>query len=157
MRFRAGALWFTFYLTLATAAIVAEASPWAGTWRLDQARSTRASSSPYKRVTLTIQPDGEGLRVLYDMVGVRGGVTHLEWTGRFDGHDYAVQGADTVLTNAYRRVDDRSYAIEVKVDGVPVASAMAAVSPDGQTLTVRQRERDARGAEVTTTSVYERQ
>jgi hypothetical protein len=128
-----------------------------GTWRLDSTRSTRASSSPYKRVTLTIEPAGDGLRVLYDMVGNRGGVTHLEWSGRLDGQDYAVQGADTVLTNAYRRLDDRSYAIEVKVAGVPVASAVAAVSPDGRTLTVKQREHDARGAEVTTTAVYDRQ
>ena len=28
--------------------------------------------------------------------------------GGFDGKDYAVQGADYVLTNAYRRIDDRT-------------------------------------------------
>jgi hypothetical protein len=150
---------FTLCLTALTATTVAAPaapSPWLGRWRLDPARSTRAASSSYKRVTLTIEPAGDGLRVLYDMVGTRGGVTHLEWTGRFDGHDYAVQGADAILTNAYRPVDDRSYAIAVKVDGIAVASAVAAVSPDGRTLTVRQRDRDAHGAQVTTTAVYDR-
>ena len=34
---------------------------------------------------------------------------HLEWTGKFDGNDYPVQGVEVVLTNAYRRVDDRTY------------------------------------------------
>src|SRR5262245_6002263 len=127
MRFRTAGVVLTLTWTLGVAPTVAQAAPWVGTWRLDPARSTRGSSSPYKRVTLTIEPAGDGLRVLYDMVGNRGGVTHLEWTGRFDGQDYAVQGADTVLTNAYRRQDDRSYAIEVKVEGNPVASAVAAV------------------------------
>jgi hypothetical protein len=128
-----------------------------GRWRLDPSRSTRATSSPYKRVMLTIEPAGDGLRVLYDMVGTRGGVMHLEWTGRFDGRDYAVQGADTVLTNAYRRLDAQRYTIDVKVEGNPVAGAVAAVSADGRTLTVTQVERNARGAEITTTAVYEKQ
>lgn len=132
-------------------------APWFGTWRLDPARSTeRPDPSPYRRVTLRIEPSGDGLAVVYDMVGTRGGVTHLEWVGRFDGRDYAVQGVDYVLTNAYRQIDDRGYEIVVKVDGAVAATAMAAVSPDGTTLSVETMERDPRGGTVTTTAVYER-
>jgi hypothetical protein len=131
--------------------------PWLGTWRLNPERSPqRTAPSPYKRVTLRIEPAGDGLTVIYDMVGVRGGVTHVEWTGRFDGRDYPVQGVDYVLTNAYRRIDDRSYEITVKVDGAPAAVARATVSADGRTLTVTTTERDARGAPLVTTTVYER-
>ena len=145
-------------LTIAWGLTVAASSdPWVGTWQLDPAASTRAQASPYKRVTLTITSSGEDtLSVVYDMVGLRGGVTHLEWTGRFDGRDYPVQGSDTVMTNAYRRLDDRSYAIDVKVDGSPVASARASVSADGQTLMVTQQERDAQGRQVTSTATYRR-
>ena len=107
-------------------------------------------------MTLRIEPWEDGLAVIYDMVGTRGGVTHVEWTGRFDGRDYAVQGVDAVLTNAYRRIDDRRYDILVKADGVLAATAHVIVSPDGQTLTARTDERDARGNVVTTTAVYER-
>ncbi len=132
---------------------------WFGTWRLDAARSTqRAEPSPYKRVTLQIVPSGQdGLSVVYDMVGVRGGVTHLEWTGRFDGRDYPVQGVDYVMTNAYRRIDHRRYAIEVKVDGRPAASAVATVAPDGRTLTVDTEERAPDGRTAATRAVYIRQ
>src|SRR6266540_2915074 len=73
-------------------------APWFGTWRLDPARSTATSNSPYKRVTLTIEPWEAGLEVLYDMVGTRGGITHVEWNGRFDDKDYPVQGIDYVMT-----------------------------------------------------------
>ena len=38
---------------------------------------------PYKRATYTIEPwGGDGMKVIYDMVHPRGGVTHLEWQGR---------------------------------------------------------------------------
>jgi hypothetical protein len=60
------------------------------------------------------------------------------------------------MTNAYRRLDDRSYAIDVKVDGTPVATATASVSADGRTLTVTQQERDVNGRRVTSTSAYAR-
>ena len=109
-------------------------APWIGTWRLNPAKSTVNNDSRFKRVTLKIEPVGEGLRVSYDMVGMRGGVNHMEWTGAFDGKDYAVQGLDYVLTNAYTRVSDRSYRIVIKVDGVPAATATVVVSEDGKTL-----------------------
>jgi hypothetical protein len=135
-----------------------EQAAWFGTWRLDPERSTtRAEPSPYRRVTLRIEPAGDGLRVIYDLVGTRGGVTHMEWTGRFDGHDYAVQGVDYVLTNAYRRIDDRRYEIVVKVDGATAATAVAEVSPDGRTLTVVTAEKTGAGQTLDTTAVYERQ
>jgi len=132
-------------------------APWFGAWQLNAAKSSaRTAPSPYKRVTTRIEPASDGLRVTYDMVGTRGGVTHMEWTGRFDSRDYPVQGVDYVLTNAYRRIDDRRYEILVKVDGRLAATAVAVVSPDGNTLTVSTAERSASGSSVTTTAVYDR-
>ena len=134
-----------------------ERAPWLGTWQLDPARGTqRTTSSPYKRVTLNIAPQDEGLRVSYDMVGTRGGVSHREWTGRLDGRDYPMQGVDYVMTNAYRLVSDRSYEIAVKMEGNAVGTATVTVSPDGSTLTVVTRERDARGQPTESTAVYTR-
>jgi hypothetical protein len=134
-----------------------ETAPWIGRWRQDLSRSAGRSEPPtYKRVTLRIEPAGENLRVTYDMVGVRGGRTHLEWTGRMDGRDYRVQGLDYVLTNAYRPVGARSYEIIVKVDGAPAATAVAIVSDDGRTMTVSTTERDQKGRTVESTAVYER-
>jgi hypothetical protein len=71
----------------------------------------------------------DGLRVVYDMVRRRGGITHMEWNGRFDGKEYPVQGVDYVLTNAYRKLSDRSYEIVVKVDGRAAAVATRSCHP----------------------------
>src|SRR5262245_16893408 len=126
-------------------------APWFGTWQLQN------PDSRYKRVTSRIEPSAnDGLTVIYDMVGARGGVTHMEWTGKFDGKDYPVQGVDYVLTNAYMRIDDDGYQIVVKVDGAVVATAKVVVSPDGKTLTTVTTEKNAQGKDVSSTTVYER-
>ena len=41
------------------------------------------------------------MKVIYEMVHPRGGVTHLEWMGRIDGKDYPLQGIDAFVTYAY--------------------------------------------------------
>ena len=135
-----------------------EKAPWFGTWQLNPARSTsRAAPSPYRRVTFSIEPAEDGVKATYRMVGTRGGVTRMEWSGPFNGKDYAVQGVDNVLTNAYRRLDDRSYEIVVKVEGQVAATATARVSPDGKVLSVATSERAPDGQRVNTVAVYDKQ
>ena len=128
------------------------AAPWIGTWKLDPVRST-AQSDRYKRVITRIEPSEDGLKVTYEMVGTRGGVSHLEWAGKLDGKDYPVEGIDSVLTNAYTLLGDRSYRIVVKVEGVMAETAVVEVSADGKTLT----STTTRKGGVTTLSVYQRQ
>lgn len=128
--------------------------PWFGNWQQLPPSKPWFDPWPYQKVTLRIEPWDDGLRVVYDMVRRRGGITHMEWTGRFDGQDYPVQGVDYVLTNAYRRLSDRSYEIVVRVDGREAAVATADVSGDGKTMTVNTLERDARGRTVKTSAVY---
>jgi hypothetical protein len=130
--------------------------PWAGTWRLNPGKSTPAPNSPYRRITSKISIWENGLKVTYDMVGTRGGVTHLEWSGRFDGKDYAVQGVDYVMTNAYSRIDDRSYSIVVKQDGQVTSTVKVTVSADGRTLTAITSGKNAQGQDASTTAVYDR-
>ena len=123
-----------------------------GTWKLDPVRST-AAPDRYKRVMTTIEPSGDGLKVTYEMIGIRGGVSHLEWAGKLDGKDYPVEGIDSVLTNAYTLLGERSYRIVVKVEGVIAETAVVEVSRDGKTLS----STTTRKGGVTTLSVYQRQ
>ena len=125
--------------------------PWIGTWK--QANP----DSRYKRVISTIEPWQDGLKVTYDMVGIRGGVTHMEWSGKFDGKDYAVQGVDYVMTNAYTLLNNHSYRIVIKVDGAVAATATVEISPDGKKLVTVTSQGDARGQNVTSTAVYAKQ
>ena len=148
----------TFLFALFTAACLCaqQQAPWIGTWQQVPPETKWFDPWPYQKVTLRIEPSDEGLRVVYDMVRRRGGMQHMEWSGRFDGRDYPVQGVDYVLTNAYRKLSDRGYEIVVRVDGRAAAVATAVVSSDGQTLNVDTKEQDAKGRTVTTTARYQR-
>ena len=104
--------------------------PLLGTWRLDFAPQ-------YSRVTCRIEAwEKDGLRVVYDMVGRRGGVTHWEWMGKLDGRDYPLEGVDEFITNAYSQLGERTYSIVLKVDGRVSADSRITVSPDGKTMSV---------------------
>jgi hypothetical protein len=152
------ALLATVFLTLTYHSGVRRLDPWFGTWNLNLEKSTeRPDATRYRRVTSRIEPWEDGLKVSYDMVGIRGGITHTEWTGRLDGKDYPMQGLDYVMTNAYRRIDDRSYEIVIKIDGALAATAHVSVSPDGKTLNVTTDQRMADGRTSRTTAIYDRQ
>jgi hypothetical protein len=150
------------WLVLVAAVIAATPSaqsqaPWFGTWEQVPPERKWFNPWPYQKVTLRIEPQDDGLRVVYDMVRRRGGITHMEWAGRFDGRDYQVQGVDYILTNAYTQISERSYQIVVRVDGREAAVATAVVSGDGSRMTVETVERDRRGQRMTTQAVYVRQ
>lgn len=134
----------------------AQVSPdWFGTWHLDVANSTFIGPAPYVRGTWRVdqRPTGE-IVMIYDQVGVRGGVTHMEWKGRFDGVDQRIHGPDAVVTYAYRVVDERTLDLLVKVDGRPTAGSRVVLQPDG-TVKATTQNGTARGA-VTTVTVYKK-
>jgi hypothetical protein len=139
-----------------TSATHTQQAPWFGTWQQVPPEKSWFDPWPYQKVTLRIEPSDDGLRVVYDMVRRRGGITHIEWSGRFDGRDYPVQGVDYVLTNAYRMLSDRSYEIVVRADGSEVAVATAVVSADGKMLTVDTVERVPGGQGRKSTAAYMR-
>jgi hypothetical protein len=133
-------------------------TPLVGTWRLNLTQSTFASGPPaYGRVICRIEPWEDGLKVVYDMIGTRGGVTHWEWTGRLDGKDYALEGVEEVVTNAYTRIDDHTFTIVTKLDGQATTSTRIVISPDGKVMTVTSPATNPRGQRVVNTAIYEKQ
>jgi hypothetical protein len=132
--------------------------PLVGTWVFVPEKSTADSTLiPFRRGTCKIQWSAGAVRITYDLVRLRGGITHLEWTGAIDGRDYAVQGIDSDVTNAYRRIDARTYEIVQKVNGAVSLVERLVVSADGNTITTTAPLRDPSGRTMTLTTVYERQ
>ena len=128
-------------------------APWLGTWRLAMPSPADNPDPPFSRVTVRIEPAPEGLAVIYDAVRTRGGVAHLEWTGALDGVDRPLEGLDEAVTNAYQRVDDRSYDVAQKADGQLTTTTRVSISPDGRTMTTVTRGRDGRTQSATYTRV----
>lgn len=131
---------------------------WLGVWQLNLDKSVyNPGPAPYKRATMKVERADDKLRFSYDFVHLRGGVQHLEWTGRFDGKDYMVQGIDEYMTYAYKQLDTRTYEIVAKADGQVVAAvATVTISADGRTLTTVTRRKNARGQDITNTTIHDK-
>ena len=138
---------------------------WFGTWTLNLAKSVYVPGPPpYARAQYVIEPwkvgssrtESRGIKVTYDMVYPRGGTTHWEWIGSFDGQPYPLQGIDEYVTYAYQRVDDRTYDVVVRLDDRPAGVSRVVLSADGQTITTTTKGKDSTGRVVITTTVYER-
>ena len=154
MRVQWASLSLVAILLLPGLALAQVAPDWFGSWQLDVSRSTySAGPIPYVRGKWIIRREDDGrILMVYEQVGVRGGVTHLEWKGRFDGADYRLHGPDTLVTYAYSVVNERTLGLLVKVDGHQTATATIVLSPDG-TITATTRTATARGT-TTAASVY---
>jgi hypothetical protein len=144
--------WLLFAPVVASGAT--ELAPeWFGTWHLDVAKSTFIGPTPYVRGTWKVQRgQNEDVVMIYDQVGVRGGVTHMEWKGPFDGTERRLHGPDAVVTYAYRQIDPHTLTLQVKVDGRLTATARVVLSPSG-VVTATTESQSSRGA-MTTTTVY---
>jgi hypothetical protein len=127
---------FIVVVTSSPAGSAQNRGPWFGTWHLDVERSTYAGSAPYRRARCVIEPWNDGLKSVCEMVRVRGGVTHLEWAGRFDGKDYPVQGVEEYVTYAYTPRNERGYDVVIRLDGREAGRSRVTVSEDGRTMTV---------------------
>ena len=111
---------------------------WVGVWTLAAVMAGSPNSAAqrlYTRGTRHITASGDSLTIVDDLVRIRGGVVHLEWTGTVDGRDYPVQGVEVYLTSAYRQVDDHTLELTQKVDGRAVVRATLKLSDDGNTIT----------------------
>jgi hypothetical protein len=126
-----------------------------GTWKLNEAKSKFAAGAP-KNHTVVYVAAGDKVKVTVDGVDGAGKPAHNEWTGMFDGKDYAVTGDPSVDTRAYKRVDDRTLEMTIKKDGKVTVTGKIVVSADGKSRTVTTSGTDSMGMKVENTAVYDK-
>jgi hypothetical protein len=127
-----------------------------GTWKLNEGKSKLAAGAT-KNMTVAYAAAGDSVKVTIDGVDGAGKPTHNEWTGKFDGKDYAVTGDPTSDMRSYKRVDAHKLTFAVKKGGKTTMSGEITVSADGKSRTVTASGMDAMGMKMTGTSVYDKQ
>jgi hypothetical protein len=146
----------TLAVFLAGAALSLAADVNMGTWKLNEAKSKIAPGSA-KNTTVTYAAMGDGVKVTVDGVDKDGKPTHNEWTGNFDGKEYAVTGDPTSDMRSYSKVDDHTTNIVVKKGGKATVTGNLVVAADGKSRTLTTTSTDAAGKAVTNTLVYDKQ
>ncbi len=126
-----------------------------GAWKLNEAKSK--ISGPARNNSVVYEAAGESVKVTVDGVLADGTAAHNEWTGKFDGKDYAVTGDPNSDMRAYKKVDDRTMELTVKKGGKTTTTGRIAVAADGKSRTVTNTTTDAAGKKVTSTAVYDKQ
>jgi len=141
----------TAVVTVAIAAALAgqaQAPPWVGAWELDPAQSEFHSGPAVARETLTIVPYIGAYKIAINRTDLGGRAAQTEAIARFDGTDVLAVGFRVPTTRAFTTVDDRTFEIADKVNGLVTLRRRAAVSVDGRTLTLTEHGVDDSGQNV---------
>ena len=150
----------TSLLTLAlcfAASAVCFASPYTGTWKLNEAKSKFAPGMTKNTMVVYKDAMWGKVKISVDSIDAKGKTGHSEWTGKFDGNDYAVSGDPMADTRAYKKVDDRTMDFTVKKGGKVVVNGRVALAADGKSRTVTTSGTNAKGKKFKNTAVYDKQ
>jgi hypothetical protein len=126
-----------------------------GTWKLNEAKS-KLNPQAGKNNTVIYSAAGDGVKVTVDGVDKDGKPAHNEWTGKFDGKDYPVNGDPTSDTRSYKKVDDNTLEFTGKKGGTVTLTGSVIVAADGKTRTVSVTGTDPSGKKVSSTAVYDK-
>jgi hypothetical protein len=151
----------TIGLTLALcffagAACFAADDPQMGTWKLNEAKSKTAPGME-KLTTVVYEAVGDQVKVTIDGTDADGKPIHNEWTGKFDGKDYAVTGDSTSDMRSYKKIDSHKLKFTVKKGDKTIATGRIVVAADGKSRTVTAKGTDEHGKLFKNVSAYDKQ
>ena len=127
-----------------------------GTWKLNEAKSKFAAGAA-KNHTVVYEAVGDQIKVTVDGTDGAGNAIHNEWTGKFDGKDYALVGDPTADTRSYRKQGARTLLMTVKKAGKVTISGRIVVTANGKSRTVTTTGTDAKGKRFKTIAVYDKE
>ena len=127
-----------------------------GTWKLNNAKSKIPAGTAHNNTVVYAQ-SGDDVTITGDGVDAGGKAVHQEWTGKFDGKDYAAKNSPIHDMRAYTRVDGHTLTYMMKKEGKKVGHGKVVIAADGKSRTVTETSKGADGKEVTTTSVFDKE
>jgi hypothetical protein len=126
-----------------------------GTWKLNEAKSHLAPAAG-KNHTVVYETAGDQIKVTVDGTDSAGSATHNEWTGKFDGKDYALVGDPTADTRSYRKQGARTLLMTGKKGGKVTLTGRIVVTANGKSRTVTTTGTGAKGKRYKNIAVYDK-
>ena len=128
-----------------------------GSWKLNESKSKFAPGTGKNKMVVYKDAKGGKVTIVADGVNAEGKPTHVEWTGKFDGKDYAVTGDPNADMRSYTRVDDHTLSFSGKKAGKVTVTGQVSVAADGKSRTVTTSGTTAKGKKFNNTAVFEKQ
>jgi TonB family protein len=126
----------------------AQAPPWIGAWELDPAQSEYRAGPAAARETITITPYIGAYKIAINRTDLGGRTAQTEAIAKFDGIDVLAIGLRVPTMRAFTIVDDRTFDMADKINGLVTLRRRGAVSVDGRTLTLTEHGVDEGGQNV---------
>jgi hypothetical protein len=144
-------------LVLGLAVIAVAADNHDGTWKLNVAKSKILPGPAPKSLTTKRETVGNSAKTVFDGVDPDGKTIHYEYTATFDGKDCPITGSPNFDAISLKRIDADTFEWVTKKGGKEVTRGRTLYSKDGKTRTQTEKSKDAKGQEVTSILVYEKQ
>jgi hypothetical protein len=128
-----------------------------GTWKMNSAKSKYSPGPAPKSITVKVDADENGMKVVSDGTDAEGNPTHIEFNAKFDGKDYPITGVPNADTISAERIDASTLQTTTKKAGQVVMTVRSTVSKDGKTRTSTFKGIDPQGRDVHNVVVYDKQ
>jgi len=144
-------------VALALNVSAAPADEHSGTWKMNSANSNYSPGPAPKSITVKIASDADNMKLTSDGTDAAGKPTHVEYTAKFDGKDYAITGIPNADTIALERLDASTIRSTTKKGDQVVMTVTSVISKDGKTRTATFKGKNAEGLDVNNVVVYDKQ
>lgn len=136
----------------------AQADPLIGRWMFNAAKSTfTPGPAPWRSATLNYQADGQGLKNTIEGVDSEGKPIRAGFTIVNDGKYYAVTGVPDFDSSAFKRIDAYTVEYTRMKAGKVVFSGKRVLSGDSKILTFTESGVNAKGQQVSSVVIYDKQ
>jgi len=144
------------FATALSQAGLAQSNPWLGIWKLNLAKSTYPAGQVPKSSTYNFQVTGANLTNTVETVDAAGNSIKTVNPHIYDGQPHPLTGPN-VDTRSYTRVDANTVISASVKGGKLVQVTTIVLSQDGRTITTTGRGVDAKGQQVNSVAVYDKQ
>lgn len=128
-----------------------------GTWELNAAKSQYNPGPPPRSILRTVEAVGaQGVRVTNTTVDADGTSRSDQWTGYYDGGDYAFTGDSTADVQAVTAKDAFTADWALKKAGKVTRSGTRTISKDGKVITVTGKGTSATGQQGVNVTVFDK-
>jgi hypothetical protein len=136
--------------------LLAQNSPFVGTWKLNPAKSKFTSGAPAKEETATIQMVGDQDQVTVNGTAADGSPISMKYEVPEKG------GAGKFLTGPYdavsgKMIDDNTRELSYMKSGKEMVHLHSVVSKDGKTMRITVKGTNTQGEPVSGVAVWEKQ
>jgi hypothetical protein len=146
-----------FTICILAVGLFAAENPFAGTWKLNAAKSKLAGSGIGPSGGVRVESDGNSFKASVDTTDEKGQPVKFDYEATLDGKPSKVTGSATIDELSLKRVNDHTIDATGKKDGKVVYTDKRTVSKDGKTYTISRTGTSPGGKKNHSTIVFDKQ